>query len=281
MGLTRDHFRLVFDLMKKFPWLLEKEEAVVRLLYQECESEEERSLILELIDRITHLSRVDYSNYIERLAEKIISDLGLSDENSQIVAMACNSQPDSSQLIIYDLKIALSKKGWFNQKMVNNFQKALRTYKSSPQHKNIVLVDEFVGSGQTLLGRVKTIKTQFKCSKIDDYSITAVVLVSTEQGEKIVRDNGIDLFTFVSLKKGISDFYSGEDLQLKLDLMRKLEGILAENYKGIELPALGYGELEALYSREDGNTPNNVFPIFWWPFLRDNSLRDTLLHRAL
>ena len=66
-----------------------------------------------------------------------------------------------------------------------------------------------------------------------------------------------------------------------MQLMDELEDNLSQNYNGKELPKYGYGKVESLYAREDGNTPNSVFPIFWWPFYKNQNVRVTLLTRAM
>jgi hypothetical protein len=40
---------------------------------------------------------------------------------------------------------------------------------------------------------------------------------------------------------------------------------------------LGYGRTESLFSRKGGNTPNNVFPVFWWEIDKNNRARKTVL----
>ena len=61
--------------------------------------------------------------------------------------------------------------------------------------------------------------------------------------------------------------------------MLRLESYLQAKHDNLELPSLGDGEAEALYYMKYGNTPNSVFPVFWWPFLADGTERTTLLDR--
>lgn len=63
--------------------------------------------------------------------------------------------------------------------------------------------------------------------------------------------------------------------------MYKLEDKLSKVYEGRKLPRLGFSRAESLYSREGGNTPNNVFPVFWWPFLETRKQRKVMFIRAM
>lgn len=74
-----------------------------------------------------------------------------------------------------------------------------------------------------------------------------------------------------------------KDLELSISNMKDLESKLAQQKTYYELSnySFGFNGAEALYSL-DGckwNTPNSVFPIFWWPRLFDDKPRQTLLTR--
>ena len=62
--------------------------------------------------------------------------------------------------------------------------------------------------------------------------------------------------------------------------MWRLEAGLKEMIGRESLPHFGWGAAEALFG-SPYNTPNSVFPIFWWPKTRDNSDRNTILRRLL
>ncbi|BDS18792.1 hypothetical protein KAM546c_00530 [Enterobacter roggenkampii] len=163
-----------------------------------------------------------------------------------------------------------------------SYQGLVRTFlKRNPQLKDIILVDEFVGSGKTVIDRVKTIKTQFKNDNIDDFTIQVKVLASTKQGLLKIREQGIKITSQLVLNRGISDYYSSPIAEEKIDRMLELEKILSAEYNGRERPSLGYGKAEALYYRENTNLPNSVFPIFWWAEYLNKKERETLLFRSM
>ena len=195
--------------------------------------------------------------------------------------MAADSSIDSSQFILYGLKPILESHKWRKYKHINTFGKCYQAFKKSNQHNKIVLVDEFIGTEQTASGRVKEIKRTFDQNGIDRYSIKIKCLISTKMGIERLKQEGLDVTSIEIFEKGISDYYSAEEKDKKIKLMLDIEKILSPSYNGREMPSLGYGKAECLYGREGGNTPNNVFPVFWWPFYQNKKERRTLLVRAM
>lgn len=281
--INKDHFRILWHLQKKQPWLTnEKEsEALDVLLLDECSDGESQKLIIELLDRFQYLSNDSFKDMLYAITEDIVTDPELEDFNTQLVAMATDRKSDSSQLILYGLKSILEKYDWREHLTVNRFGLVWDTYKKSSAHKNVVLIDEFVGSGDTVINHIEHIEKVFREKEITDFSIQVKVIVATKYGYDRVRDRGIKIDAQVQLLKGISDNYSGKICESMKKLMLNLESLLLPKYKEKEMPSFGKGAAEALYAREEGNTPNNVFPIFWWPYYKGNKQRQTLLTRAM
>ena len=94
-----------------------------------------------------------------------------------------------------------------------------------------------------------------------------------------VRGRGTDIFAAIELEKGISGYLTGSARDDAREEMLRLEARLHPTFNGRPLPSLGYGEAEALFST-DGNAPNSVFPVFWWPRLRTGRNRKTILSRG-
>jgi len=274
-------FRYIMDLSRKQPWLSSKFDELETLLFSDCKDVDQQELIIELINRFEYLSNDKYNNYINGLGADIYTEPGINDYDTQIVAMAADSGADSSQYILTDLKFIMQNLGWENHKFVNTFGKSYQTYKGSNSHKNIILVDEFIGSGQTVKNRVKNIGDVFTANGIVDFTIRVKVLVSTEYALNQLKQDGIKVSAQVLIKKGISDYYTEQEAINKIGLMLQMESLLKETINGKCLPSLGYGKAESLYYRERGNVPNNVFPIFWWPKYNNDKNRNTLLARAI
>ena len=279
--INREQFRLIFELSQKQPWIAERYPELENLLWNECDSKEKRELLLDLITRFHYVSMDKYAELVQHLVEEITSEQSISEESTQVVAMAADSTPDSSQYLLYDMKQFFEKKKWRKYKQVNTFGNAYKAYKANNDLKNIVLIDEFVGSGKTVISRVKELQRVFSQQKINDIKIYVKVIVATEQGIKNIKNEEINITSLITLKKGISDHYPDRIMNEKLSLMSELESILSRSYNNRDLPEFGYGKAECLYSRENGNTPNSVFPIFWWPFLKNGEERPVVLVRAM
>ncbi|MEZ8503455.1 hypothetical protein AB6D08_19280 [Vibrio splendidus] len=275
-------FKIIFKLTKKQPWLEDRSEELEKLIFEDCKTAEEQELILELLERFTHVSHKEFSQLTNSLVEDIVTEPNLTDATTQIVAMTGDNSSDSAQFVLYSLKPLFEKWKWRQHITVTSFQKAYREYKKQGgKHSNIILVDEFVGSGKTIIGRVQTLKKLFSDNGIDDISIKVKVIAASSIGIKKAHECNVDLTSFLTIEQGISEHYSEGEIAEKLAIMDKLEAILSTSYESRNLPKFGYGGTESLYTRDDGNTPNSVFPIFWWPFFSDDTDRETLLIRAM
>ncbi|AKJ43525.1 hypothetical protein [Pragia fontium] len=284
MKMDQRIFKIIFQLSKTQPWLDEKVEELQHLLFSECNCSDERELIIELLGRFRHVTEKEFADSISLLIHDIATTPNIDDSNTQIVAMTGDYSSDSAQFVLYALKAPLEKVKWREHITVTNFQRSLREFKQKGnRHYNIILVDEFVGSGRTAIGRVDTIKKLFLDHGINNITIRVKVLVASSVSVENVKKSGIDMSSCIEIEQGISGFYESDAkvIERKLALMDRLESILSSSYKGRELPKHGYGCAESLYVRDNGNTPNSVFPIFWWPFLQDGQERGTILTRAM
>ncbi|TOP45209.1 hypothetical protein CGH15_04930 [Vibrio parahaemolyticus] len=280
--MNKNIFKILFHLTKKQPWLEDKVDELQELLFSDCNTDEERGLILELLDRFTHVSHERFSALINTLVEDITTDPNLEDKTTQIVAMTGDYSSDSAQFVTYALKAPFEKMKWREHITVTNFQRSYREFnKHGKKHTNIVLVDEFVGSGKTIVERVNTLKKLFNENGVMNINIYVKAIAASSIGVKKAQESDINLTTYLVIEQGISEHNDEAEAAKKLALMDRLESILSTSYKSRELPCRGYGGTESLYTRDDGNTPNSVFPIFWWPFFKDNSARETLLIRAM
>lgn len=276
---SREKFNTVFTLLARQPWLGAKHEELAHMLFDECQCDRSRDMIINIVSGFFYLSGDQYNDTLESLAREIVAE-GDYQRKTQVVAMAVDSGTDSSQQVLYDLKFVFTKLGWLDFKGVNLSTAAYRTYTKTSRN-NIVVVDDFVGSGQTVQNRHKLITAQFKDNDVADYKISFKVLVATKEGLQTVRRAGIDITAQHEINKAIDDCYPVEVAEEYRALMLALEDGLSKEYGGRAMPSLGFNGAQAAFCRERANTPNSVFPIFWWPFRAGLDSRLTILHRAM
>ena len=271
-------FSRLLQILQIQPWLNDRIDALEELLAC-CINSGEEKLILDLLKRFKYLTTEAFEIGLKRMANQIINVWEIPKEKAQIVSTTYEGMgTDSGQFVLYPLRTLCCQMGW-SKPVVNNIcGKALRVGKQRPF---IVLVDEFVGTGKTIKSRVKYLSKNLENLGIQNYMIKVCVLASMHEGKCNIEQTGIETFSVYVLKKGITDYYKGWDIITPLFRMTRLESLLKPVIEDNELPSFGYGQAEALYYRNlGGNTPNSVFPIFWWPEYIHSSKRNPILTRV-
>lgn len=126
----------------------------------------------------------------------------------------------------------------------------------------LILVDDFIGSGETAETAVKDICRL--ASIKDSNKIIVVSLVAQETGVQRLSRLGIRVFASIIRKKGISDSYLSPEREVKSKIMESIENLIKVQ-KGYRF---GYNRTEALVAMV--RTPNDTFPVYWC----ENSMED-------
>ena len=279
--MTRKIFGKIYKLKEKHKWLDVENEAFQNIIFDECDNEENQDFVIDLLHRINYISQKQYREYIDALTLDITTHPELDISNTLVTTMSGSSKPDSSHEVIYAIKISYGKNGLQPFDSFVNFQKSIKKIQKNNEIKNIVIVDEFIGSGITALNQHNTLVKQLHGSNLPKINIYIKTIAASICGLELLAKNNVNTSTLVKINRGISDFYETDLARHKIEEMIRLEGILNPICKGEELPSLGHGKCESLYCREEGNTPNNVLPIFWWPCHVNGIDRKTILHRTL
>lgn len=294
------YFEPIYKVLLIQPWLEQKRQYIEDLIHSECISDLERQLIVDLLVNFTFLETDQISRFSNIAADLISNKWKLKESNTRILGLTHDYEPDSSPIILYTLRTKLFNSCWYsgrNKKFFTKFDTGLKKFKDDEKSINIVLVDEFIGSGNTIIGRIKEAQAVLNNNEsIDDYTFHVCVLAGMEEGINLIQKMGINTFILHELKKGISDILKSQKQDDLIKSMLRLESILEHDMEVIkkrldfepnlkEFPSFGYGKAEALYARDEGgsiaNTPNSVFPIFWWRFLnKSEDLRETILTRV-
>lgn len=273
--LSRAMFTTVLEMTINQPWLRERQLPLIDLI-DECEGDQQQ-LVFELLERFKFLEDPDFQKAIQAIADYIQVTLGLGPDNAAISASDNGKYADSSQFVVYSLKAAAhwTTPNWITNSFVSNLTHLV----GSAQKGNLVLVDEFIGTGETAEKKVKWLKAELAKSGATPRVYFGVV-AGMEAGLERLKPIVDGIFAAHVLSRGISDFYPAGEIEQRLDAMLALEKQLGpETRRGtLKKHSLGYKKSESLYSRANGNTPNNVFPVFWWDARSDGSHRRPLLN---
>lgn len=148
---NKEIFNTVVTLIARQPWVADKVSALSHMLYDECKCIRSREMLIKIISEFLYLSKEEYSLKLENIVKEVMGEEGVA-ETAQIVAMAADASSDSSHEILYRLKFIFVKEGWLNFPGVASFGSAFKRCKKTGR-KNIIVVDDFVGSGQTVVSR--------------------------------------------------------------------------------------------------------------------------------
>lgn len=278
-------FELRYLLINNQKWLEDKEAELDNLI-KECDNPEELKLIYNLLNRFTFLEIDDIRNFYKELENKILHDWKCDEDSTKIIGLSDYDEPDSSHQFIDNLKGLLSGKEWNNGKKGVYFTHFTRSFDDIKNQNlaqiTIILIDEFIGSGRTIKNRLETLDEKLQGIR---FEVKICVLACMKYSIPYFSRPNVELFCPFKLQRGIKDSFNNKEYYKAKKTMDRLESLLADKIDGRKLPNYGFGGAEALYVREAlgpkfGNTPNSVFPIFWWPRYSDYEHRYPLLTRA-
>ena len=279
--MNSEDFYKLSDLLKKQIWLEDVFEALIEL-WNLCEYKDEQKLIYQLLLNFSCLNSKKANNYCKDISIYICDKWGINSESTKIVALCDEERPDGSQFFIQILKNKFAdRNNWTERNFVNNLASIGKAAYQLENGQNLILIDDFIGTGNTVERKIKWLKSKIKEKNKCDIKIFLVSLAYMQDALNVIKSLKIKFFSPVKLKKGISDCYDGEILINNIHNMKNLESKLHPIYKNLHLSSFnfGYGKAESLFSIEGLNVPNNVFPIFWWPMLMNGRKRNTILKR--
>lgn len=276
MRKTKQEFHQYTNLYIKQKWLINKKDELKELI-NFCDNKESKDLVFSLLERFSYLESETLNLLLNEVSDYIINESGFNESTTQLLSLTYDDEADSGQKILDNIKHPIFKKGWRQIKTVNMFGKSIPNYNKGKNQ--IIIIDEFIGSGKTLKSRIDYLKKNIR----GEFELKCCFIAGIKNTIDDLIDDGIDIYCPLQLDKGISDHYTGKELHkvelLMLELELKLSQII--NQKDLYNYSFGYGGAEALYTMEgcNGNTPNSVFPIFWWLKDKEQNFRNTVLTR--
>lgn len=258
----------------EYEWLQYEPEALFEL-WCLAENEEQKRLIEFLIRNFLYINGKELDLGCRAIVNHIESKWGLTATNTLISATFDNSKPDGSQMIIQKIKNKLSE-NWRECMLYNSLPTVAYNIQDN---YNIVLIDDFIGTGDTICRKVNFLLKKLTDRKVNNVSIYIVSLAAMNFAKEPMDKLNIPYYSVHWLSKGISEKIDLTQRANAIKAMEDLEAKLKENVSGRKLQKFGYKKSESLFALESNNIPNNVFPIFWWTHLKDDTLRKTIFHR--
>jgi len=245
--ISKKYFFKLYSLVEHQDWLLDKDEAF-KDLWKECDNDDKKDLIIDLLNRFFFL-RPKKREEIECIIFNELKDK-FDLTKSVFLPLADQSRQDGSVWESYNFR------QHFLQELSSTFYNDIKGCQQCKSDSDIILIDDFIGSGDKIIKKIKYLNTL-----VQKNIIACVCPVGMKEGVERLREEYPSITFIVPklLKKGITDYDRNADYRKQIIKMLS-EGI---GIKEIE-KFLGYNNSEALFSYEKyKNIPNNVFPLFW------------------
>jgi len=271
---TEDEFEKTLVLMERQPWLRRRRREYLDLL-KEFPNPELRSLIIDLLQETIWIDLSQYFDSFNQIKSHVENDWDIDFENCVFVSANGEGRIASSHEALHQLRNESWEASIAPGKFVNKFSEAAELL---TEGGCLIIVDDFVGSGGTICKVIDWFEKEFEKAE-KTVRIFVVTVSGCREGIERLTEKAADCFCAHRVPKGISDRWSGDDLTNALSAMDEMENQLQErSRRSIDKFRLGWGRQEAVFYRERGSTPNNVFPIFWWTDMSSGS-RDCVMVR--
>lgn len=274
---SKDEYNWIMKVLASQREMLSGKTDALSELYKMCDSEGQLSLVSSLIERFYYLPPDRYCSLLSDMANYIFN-IGYPENEISVTALEFKSSSDSSQAILQDLKVPLAIAFGHKVSDCNIFREDDLKLSYSKGYRHFIAVDEFTGTGSTIVERY----SRFKKMGFKNATLNFCIMSGMADAVEHVKHKGIGIKVFNLMSKGISDFYSADEIKSNINSMKELENKLAAKIKKTQLKdnSLGFRQSESIYYKFNGNIPNNVFPLFWWKMYAGNKPRNALFTRV-
>ncbi|MFK3861650.1 MULTISPECIES: phosphoribosyltransferase-like protein [Pseudoalteromonas] len=279
--LDRDAFIDIYGILSNHRWAEGMEHKLINI-WELCSESDERKLMKELCDKFFVLDSSSQKLACNKINDYIASEK-LTPDSTILVSVADVGKVDGSLAGLQSLEQNIEPVGDWEKCFVSHIPDLIGRINESV--RNIIIFDDFIGSGQKISKKYAWLSQQLKVNSlgIENFNIYIISFSAMNSGLNVIEnDLCVKFFTANKFDKGISVGSDSSSIKNKIEIMLKIESRLNETYKNRKIKnySLGYEKSEALYYWEGYSCPNNVFPIFWWPELKNNKKHSTLFVRS-
>ena len=218
----------------------------------------EQNFLINLSYGFDRITIGDYLRFMVEPLRQLRQDAG----SKPLLFVTCTPKEDvgsvkSSSTVLYQLKGTTIKQhvDLAPKTVVDNITK-ISQYKID-SNTILVLVDDFVGTGDTAVDAVDYIHELLPFLN-DNSRIVVFSIVALRQGRDRLNGIGVKTYCAVERRKAISEEMNAEKREASIALMEGIEKRIKKLRKEYKF---GYKGSEALVCLE--RCPNNTFPIYW------------------
>lgn len=230
--------------------------------------ENQTELLVDLTSDFLWVNYTDYYKFLKKTLLKLEDFDYLNLEKIYIIPMLSKSDREkkktkSSAMVAYGCQnhqlknIPLFKNSDFI--ILDDLEKLPNLNKIEANRYPILLIDDFIGTGDTAIEALEEI---LEIKNYKNTTLFIACLVCQSQGVEAINNKGYHTIYNIKRNKGISNKYSGIELNAKIEIMKSVELILATDKRFEQDYSFGYKESEALVTMT--RTPNNTFPLYWF-----------------
>jgi hypothetical protein len=222
-------------------------------------NDEEAELLIELVQKYEWMSYNDYHSSLRNLLLALSDTLPTNINRLYVFPIVKPTDEEdikSGHAVAYMIDgIKSSISAFDNVEIIKlkHFQDIDPEKLTLGENDFLVMVDDYIGTGNTLDKALKTLQSNNSMS--GKFAVLSIAI--QEQTKKDLEGLKVPVFGKLLLKRGISDENHTPLLEQKHEIMRIIENRIPKigKYRN------GYEKSEALITMI--RTPNNTFPVFW------------------
>lgn len=265
-----DSLDAIFSLCLNAKWLVaERYRDGLKAIVEDCSDQQQVKTVQYVLGKLRYCTSSDLLQGATEAADTILNAWQLTPENTIIVGVAEPNKPCGSTPYVRAIEIELPR-GW----KTSIYQTFVTAFRHRDGRQNLIIVDDFVGSGQKILDRIGRLR---KNPKTSDYNIYIVAFAGMDKGLTLLADDvNNNLHAHIVMEACLSSAKPDELATTMRSSMKELEKKI---FNSPGLLSLGYKMSEASFYLEGFNIPNNTFPFLWWDKYVTNEERPTLFSR--